>query len=119
LAIADRYFSKPELNALFSLPVDQQQDRFFDYWTLKEAYMKARGEGIALGLSNFGFQLCDSGRISLYLSSSIDDTPADWKFRCLTPELDYRLSIAAKTPADLRPIFQEVIPLVSLTDLAW
>jgi len=31
----------------------------------------------------------------------------------------YRLSIAAKTPADLRPIFQEVIPLVSHTDLDW
>ncbi|MDG2035810.1 MAG: 4'-phosphopantetheinyl transferase superfamily protein [Pseudomonadales bacterium] len=119
LAIARNYFFGREVEQLFSLPFDQQRERFFDYWTLKEAYMKARGEGIALGLSNFGFQLCDSGRISLYLSSSIDDTPADWKFSCLTPELDYRLSIAAKTPADLRPIFQEVIPLVSLTDLAW
>ena len=119
LAIARNYFFGREVEQLFSLPFDQQRERFFDYWTLQEAYMKARGEGIALGLSNFGFQLCDSGRISLYLSSSIDDTPADWKFSCLTPELDYRLSIAAKTPADLRPIFQEVIPLVSLTDLAW
>lgn len=119
LAIARNYFFGAEVEQLFSLPFDQQRERFFDYWTLKEAYMKARGEGIALGLSNFGFQLGDSGKISLYLSSSIDDTPANWKFSCLTPELDYRLSIAAKTPADLRPIFQEVIPLVSLTDLAW
>lgn len=29
LAIADRFFSKTELSELFSLPADQQQDRFF------------------------------------------------------------------------------------------
>jgi 4'-phosphopantetheinyl transferase len=119
LAIARNYFFGAEVEQLFALPFDQQRERFFDYWTLKEAYMKARGEGIALGLSNFGFQLCESGQIDLYLSSSIDDTPADWKFSCFTPELDYRLSIAAKTPADLQPIFQEVIPLVSHIDLNW
>ena len=45
LDIADRFFSSIEVKQLFSMPKERQLDRFFDYWTLKESYMKARGEG--------------------------------------------------------------------------
>ncbi|MFT5453456.1 MAG: 4'-phosphopantetheinyl transferase, partial [Enterobacterales bacterium] len=57
LAIADRYFSEVETKELFSLPEQKQHDRFFDYWTLKESYIKAWGQGLAIPLSDFSFHI--------------------------------------------------------------
>ena len=43
--VADRYFSESEVAALRALPAERQRRRFFEYWTLKEAYIKARRMG--------------------------------------------------------------------------
>jgi 4'-phosphopantetheinyl transferase len=48
VGIADRFFAVPEVEALRALPESAQRARFFEYWTLKEAYIKARGMGLAL-----------------------------------------------------------------------
>lgn len=117
LAIADRYFFGKEYAELRSYPEEEQRQRFFDYWTLKEAYMKARGEGLGLGLSNFGFEVSDG--IRLHLNESIEDNPQDWCFYCLTPETDYRLSLAVKTSGRPRLLAREVQPLLSESPLDW
>ena len=57
--IADQFFSPLEAAALRALPADRQRARFFDYWTLKEAYIKARGMGLAIPLEQFSFLLDD------------------------------------------------------------
>ncbi len=44
---AERYFSEPERTELQSLEGSQRVQRFFQLWTLKEAYLKATGEGVA------------------------------------------------------------------------
>ncbi len=46
--IAERFFSENEKRTLSSLPVFEKRRGFFDCWTRKEAYLKARGEGLAL-----------------------------------------------------------------------
>lgn len=59
LAIANRYFSATETTELFTLPIEQQRSRFFDYWTLKESYIKAWGLGLAIPLKDFTFYITD------------------------------------------------------------
>src|SRR5579859_6224908 len=43
--IAGRFFSQQEVSMLRSVPQQMQQEAFFNYWTRKEAYIKARGMG--------------------------------------------------------------------------
>ncbi len=101
LDIADHFFSKQEVSDLFALPKERQSDRFFDYWTLKEAYMKASGEGISLGLGNFSFHLNDdvnnSQKIGISFGEKIADNAEDWRFWLFRPAQDHRMGLALKT----------------------
>ncbi len=55
--LARRFFSEPEVTALLSLPVEQRSRAFFACWTRKEAYVKAVGDGLAMGLHRFAVSL--------------------------------------------------------------
>ncbi len=111
LAIAERYFSAAESQELFALPQHQQRDRFFDYWTLKEAYIKARGEGISLGLDNFSFRLPSPREITIDFADKLKDEPRDWQFKLLHPQLGYRMALALREPqAPLAAHTYKVVP---------
>lgn len=47
-SISQRFFTKPEQQALFVLEKEHQKDAFFQLWTRKEAYMKVLGSGLSL-----------------------------------------------------------------------
>ena len=57
LEIADRFMAPVEARDIAALPPDAQALRFFTYWTLKEAYIKARGMGLSIPLDKFWFLL--------------------------------------------------------------
>jgi 4'-phosphopantetheinyl transferase len=80
LEIADRFFAPAELAALRALPSQQQQQRFFDYWTLKESYVKARGMGLSIPLGSFAFRLEDPAPIRLTIDPSLQDRTERWLF---------------------------------------
>lgn len=103
LEIAHQCFAPAEVAALAAQPAAAQRDWFFAFWTLKEAYIKARGMGLALPLSGFAFYLRDartntaaSPDIGIAFSPSVPDDPARWYFerRRLTP--DHALALAAR-----------------------
>ncbi|MGC3970837.1 MAG: 4'-phosphopantetheinyl transferase superfamily protein [Pirellulales bacterium] len=93
LELADRYFSPSEVAALHALPAEQQRERFFELWTLKEAYIKARGMGLAIPLDQFSYAFPAEYSRHAAVAPTISftppliDTPGDWQFvqRPLTP----------------------------------
>jgi 4'-phosphopantetheinyl transferase len=51
--IAARFLSPRDRDAIEQLPAARQRDAFLRCWTRKEAYMKARGDGISRPLDDF------------------------------------------------------------------
>lgn len=94
--LAHRYFSDSEITDLKALPNERQRQRFFELWTLKESYMKARGIGLSLGLGNFSFTLGAESPITIAFNDSINDEPGDWQFHLFDPLPRYRVAFAVK-----------------------
>jgi 4'-phosphopantetheinyl transferase len=118
--LAQRYFSASEVSALNQLKSHEQRDRFFDLWTLKESYMKARGIGISLGLGNFSFQLNTDEPIQIAFSSAINDDPKSWQFAVFDKGDSHRVSLSVgkqnNKPVTLR--IHQTTPLKTVHDLS-
>ena len=74
----ERYFAPRERSALAALPPAQRRGRFFELWTLKESYLKARGLGLRLPLDGLTFEPQTSGGIELSFTDAIADSPQRW-----------------------------------------
>jgi 4'-phosphopantetheinyl transferase len=79
--IANTVFAADELRELLALEGDAQAERAVTLWTLKEAYIKARGMGLALPLDKFAFRFGADVRIEI--DASLGDDAAKWQFRTL------------------------------------
>ena len=90
--IAKRFFSDREYAVIRALPPSQKQEAFFRYWTCKEAYLKATGEGIAQ-LDQIEVSLMPGEPVSLLrISGSLQIQ--DWVLQELTPASDYVAALA-------------------------
>jgi 4'-phosphopantetheinyl transferase len=93
--IAEHSFSKPERDDLNRTKPDDGRGRFFEYWTLKEAFIKSMGMGLSLPLEEFWFQIRGT-RIGIGFSSKIAEMPADWQFRLFKIE-GHQCALAVKS----------------------
>ncbi|HEY4120507.1 MAG TPA: 4'-phosphopantetheinyl transferase superfamily protein [Byssovorax sp.] len=111
VAVAHRFFAESEVRDLGLVPEEGRRARFFDYWTLKEAYIKARGMGLAIPLEQFAFSI-DGARVSIAFDPRLDDDPAAWQFAQRSPTSRHRLSLAIRRGAreDLPLTFERVVP---------
>jgi 4'-phosphopantetheinyl transferase len=109
--IAGRFFAPREVRDLHALPADEQPKRFYDYWTLKEAYIKARGFGLALPLADFAFTLSPTARPAIRFEPTLHDDPATWQFVQDWPTPHHRLGLAVRREgADLPVRIRFVVP---------
>ena len=114
VAIADRYFSSSEIKALRALPQERQRERFFEYWTLKESYIKARGMGLALPLDQFSFLLDGGPPIGIAFDPRLGDDEHLWQFELRRPTEGHMLAIGVRRGRgpDLDVRITRTIPLL-------
>ncbi|MFL0798506.1 MAG: 4'-phosphopantetheinyl transferase superfamily protein [Cellvibrionaceae bacterium] len=95
--LAEHAFSAQEYESLIALSDEEQITRFYEYWTLKEAYIKAVGRGIGLGLGTFYFDVTQQP-INIYYNESFGEKPEDWLFQQgQVSELNKHWALALKT----------------------
>src|SRR5437763_1479523 len=98
--IADHYFAPPEVAALAAVPRAQQQYRFFEYWTFKESYIKARGMGLSLPLDKFSFHYPHDRAVEIAIDPELADDAARWQFWQFQPRPEYLVAICAERIGD-------------------
>jgi 4'-phosphopantetheinyl transferase len=89
--IAEKFFSRNEVARLRSLPTSARLHGFFNCWTRKEAYVKARGEGLNIPLESFEVSLAPDEQAA-FLSKG----ESGWSLQALTLDPDYAAAIAVE-----------------------
>jgi 4'-phosphopantetheinyl transferase len=102
--VAERFFSAQEAADLRALPKDEQPLVFFDYWTLKEAYIKARGLGLTLPLGQFTFHRFAGHAPRISFAPELHDDPRSWQFAQFWPTRDHRMAVAVRRVGEDLPI---------------
>jgi len=96
--IAERFFSPREVAVLRALPFETQGTAFLTCWTRKEAFIKARGDGLSLALDSFDVTLAPGQPVALERTAWSQDEPRKW---CLTDLSDtdagYVAAVAVKS----------------------
>lgn len=107
-SLARHSFHAVECADVMAQAPSERQARFFAYWTLKEAYIKARGMGLALPLGAFAMRLGES--VSVAFEPPLEDDAAHWQFQLLRPTAQHQLALAIKrgVAADREVVVREV-----------
>jgi len=95
--IVGRFFAPAERRAIAAEPAAHQAAAFFRYWTLKEAYIKARGEGLAIPLDSFAIAQGPDGAVGLDVDAARDPRAGAWSLRALTPTATHQAAICVDT----------------------
>jgi 4'-phosphopantetheinyl transferase len=108
IEIVERYFAPEEVLELRTLPEERQTQRFFEYWTLKESYIKARGLGLSIPLERFAFHLEDPEQIRLTIDPSLQDYAGRWWFWQFRADHDHLTALCAEGGGGERPYLASV-----------
>ena len=125
LPLAHKYFAAAEVEALQQRPPRQRPVAFFQFWTLKEAYIKARGRGLSIPLGQFAFTLAPdrpplisfaafpSGGHGTCRCEWAGDRPDAWQFARIRLAERYQIALAHRLgqSARLTIHWRETVPL--------
>jgi 4'-phosphopantetheinyl transferase len=89
--IAGKFFSRNEATRLRSLPPNSQLRAFFNCWTRKEAYVKARGGGLQIPLDSFEVTIAPDEQVAL-----LGDGALGWSLHALTLDPDFVGAVAVE-----------------------
>jgi len=98
LEIAARFFSVAESARLRSLAPEQQPRAFFECWTRKEAYVKARGDGLSRRLDTFEVAFGPGAAPAILAAGDEPDAPVRWAVHDLQPPDGYCGALIVEGP---------------------
>lgn len=90
LDIAKRFFTKSEYDYVQKWNDDRKVERFFQLWTLKESYVKAKGEGLTIPLNSFNIVQVSQNMFTV-------EKNLECKMSQLDIDEDYILSVCSLT----------------------
>jgi len=93
-ALVERYCSPAETRDIRAHG-DNWRERFLMYWTLKEAYLKARGLGISLTLADISFAIDAAGHARIGFERTLAGTDTRWAFHLWRPGPRHLAAVAA------------------------
>ncbi|ATC96427.1 4'-phosphopantetheinyl transferase family protein [Pseudoalteromonas tunicata] len=105
LKMGETVFNQQELTDIASFTGPAQHRRFFDYWTLKESFVKATGAGLTTPLQSI---TCQPGHIKaqLQLATEFIDRDKHWQCYLWPISQQHRLAITLDKqhpePTDIR-----------------
>ncbi|MGF1849541.1 4'-phosphopantetheinyl transferase family protein [Vibrio lentus] len=140
-SIMKHYFSDTELTDLLELNKEEQRERFFDLWALKESYIKATGKGLATSLRSFSFYFSNlteqtlpihssdfqpnlqdeirlHGEISIYSGVGLDvteQTDSSTSWQCCLGRLDEQYRFAVTLGGNLLPMQMMQIEMITFS----
>jgi len=120
LGIAEHFFSPTEATELAAVPQEMRQERFFEYWTLKESYIKARGMGLSIPLDRFRFYFPRAGAVQIAMNPELGDDENHWSFWQFRPVPYYLLTVCAERQEREVPLLtmRKITPTIADEPLA-
>lgn len=94
MALARHAFATSEVADLESLSADDQRVRFFEFWTLKEAWLKGRGAGLSEPLDGAAFRW---GKAGPQLQKWVSGLNPGWQFRVSRPTSRHVMAVAVRS----------------------
>ena len=94
--IVKHFFSSREKAEFGTLPARIKNQAFFACWTRKEAYIKARGEGLSYPLSNFSVSMIPDESAGLVEIKGDKNKKSRWTLKTILPGAGYVAAVAVE-----------------------
>jgi 4'-phosphopantetheinyl transferase len=104
--LAQRFFSQNEADTIRSTVSGLRPVYFCKLWTLKEAYAKARGLGLAVPFDQICFNVWDGNGIEAHFSPKLSEHPSEWQFAVAEPSACHIAAVAVHRPNPKPYIFR-------------
>lgn len=113
--------SQDEFDALSELPIEIRHERFFEYWTLKEAYVKARGMGLSIPFDEFGFYFRGERKLEISIPPHLDASASRWRFWQFRAPDENLIAVCSERSISSHQqlIMKKIIPLCEEGGLAY
>lgn len=95
MTMAEQFFAVEEVQRLRQFPSEDLPEAFFRCWTRKEAYLKARGDGLTFPTQQFAVSCTLESPISLSVTNELSESQR-WRLYHLAPHAQYIGALACE-----------------------